>query len=85
MEKRGDVLIQGLWEVQTDAIIDVIFDDADIYTYRYEPMDKILDFWEKEKKDKHSKKYHDHQKLFSMFVFSVDGILGRRLKSYSRI
>ena len=48
MEKRGDVLIQGLWEVQTDAIIDVIFDDADIYTYRYEPMDKILDFWEKD-------------------------------------
>ena len=64
MEKRGDVLIQGLWEVQTDAIIDVIFDDADIYTYRYEPMDKILDFWEKENKDKHGKKYHDQQKFF---------------------
>ena len=33
--------------------------------------------WEKIKKDKHSKHYHDQRKHFSPFVLSVDGMLGR--------
>ena len=48
METRGGILIQGLWEIHTDAIIDIIFgyDDAD--TYKYDPMDKLLVIWEKD-------------------------------------
>ena len=45
METKGDVLIQVLWEIQTDAIIKVIFGDSDVGTYRKETMDKLLARW----------------------------------------
>ena len=38
-------------------------------------MDKLLDFWEKEKKDNHCKKYHKQRTHFSLFVLSIYGIL----------
>ena len=39
---RGDVLIWGLWEIHTDATIDVIFGDLDADTYKHEPVDNLL-------------------------------------------
>ena len=35
LDSRGDVLIQGLWELQTDAIINIKLGDAYVDTYRY--------------------------------------------------
>ena len=32
LEKQGDVLIRGLWKIQTDDIINVIFGDSDADT-----------------------------------------------------
>ena len=43
LETRGDVLIRGLWEIQTEAIIDVRFGYADAGTYKHKPMYKLLD------------------------------------------
>ena len=43
MDTRGDVIVQGLLESQTDVIIDVIFGDVNADTYKYEPMDMLLD------------------------------------------
>ena len=40
-------------------------------------MDKLLDHWEGEKKDKHGNHCHKQQKHFSPFVLSVDGMLGK--------
>ena len=54
-ETWGDVSIQSLWEIQTGAIIDVRFGDADAKTWNPEGMDKILDWWEKINNDKHGK------------------------------
>ena len=34
-------------------------------------------WWEKKKKDNHSKHFHEQQKHFSPFVIYLDGILGR--------
>ena len=51
-------MIQGLWDRQFDAIIDVKLGDADPDTYKYEPMKSLLARWEKIKKDKHSKPCH---------------------------
>ena len=76
-ETRGDVMIQGLWDSQVDAIIDVKLGDADVDTYKYEPMTGLLVRWEKIKKYKHGKYCHDQRKHFSLFVLSVDGMLGR--------
>ena len=70
-------MVRGLWDSQVDAIIDVKLGDADADTYKYEPMTAILTRWENTKKEKHGKLYHDERKLFSPFVLSADGILGR--------
>ena len=43
---------------QTDAIIDANFGDADVDTYKHEPIDNILDRWDKQNKDKHGNNCH---------------------------
>ena len=45
-ETQGDVLIRGLWEIQTDAIIDVRFRYSDAETYVKEGTDTIFPRWE---------------------------------------
>ena len=70
-------MVQGLWDFQVDAIIDVKLDDTDSYSYEYEPMTALLARWETIKKEKHGKHCHDQRKHFSPFVLSVERILGR--------
>ena len=57
-------------------MIGVKLDDAAEYTYRFDPMETLLYQWEKMKKDKHGKHYHEQPTYFSLFFLSVDGILG---------
>ena len=59
---RGGVMILVLWGQHTDVIIYVKLGNADADTYRFEPMDKILDCWKKMKKGKHGSHYHEQQK-----------------------
>ena len=70
-------MIQSLGYRQVDAIIDVKLGDADVYTYKYDPMTSLLARWERIKKDKHGKHCNDQRKHYSPFVISVDGIQGR--------
>ena len=42
-----------LWEILTFDIVNIIFGDADADTYKHKPLDKLLAYWEKEKKDNH--------------------------------
>ena len=42
LETRGDVLIQVLWEIQTEAIGDVIFGDSDDDNYNKDPIKMSL-------------------------------------------
>ena len=76
-DTRGDVIIQGLWGCQFDAIIDVKLGDADADMYKYEPMISLLARWENINKDNHSKHCNDQRKYFSPFVLLVDGMIGR--------
>ena len=46
MDTRGDVLIWGLLEIQTDTIIDVRFGNSDADNYMKELMVKLLDLWD---------------------------------------
>ena len=71
------VMVQGLWDCQVGAIIDVKIGDAYADTYTYEPITALLARWENIKKYKDGKHCHDQQKHFSPFVLSVDGMLGR--------
>ena len=77
METRGDVLIRGLWDRQTDAIIDVKIGNADADTYRFEAMVMLLDRWDKVRKDKNSNQCHNRGKHFSPFVLYIVVMLGR--------
>ena len=67
-EKRDGVSIQGLWESHTESIIDTRFGDAYMDTWKTEGMDNIFTWWEKLKKDKREKNFHDQQIFFSLFV-----------------
>ena len=48
-------MIRGLWERQTDTIINVKLGDAVAGTYIFQPMAALLDRWDKIKKYKHGK------------------------------
>ena len=70
-------MIWSLWYRQVEAIIDVKLDNADADLYEYEPMAVLLARWETTKKYKHGKHCHDQRKKNSLFVLSVDRMLGR--------
>ena len=70
-------MILGLWDRQAEAVIDIKISEADTYSYRFEPMEALLDWWNKTKKDKHSKHCHYQQKCLFLFLISVKGILVR--------
>ena len=52
-------MIQGLWYLQADAIIDIKLGDTDTYSYKYQPKAALLAWWETIKKDKCGKHCHD--------------------------
>ena len=79
MKTRGDVIILGLCERQTDAIIDIKLGDADAETYRYEPTHKLLYCWGEINKEKYVKNCHKQRKLFYLFTLLLDGVLGREI------
>ena len=41
-EARGDVMIQGLWGRQAEAIIDIKLGNADVYSLKIEAMAALL-------------------------------------------
>eukprot|EP00957_Ditylum_brightwellii_P196853 14998257-Ditylum_brightwellii.AAC.1 len=49
----GDLLICGLWQAQTDAIINVQINNTDAKSYISKPLESVLAAQEKEKKDKY--------------------------------
>ena len=51
--------------------------DTDWENHKKETMKRLMDWWEKNKKDKHGGNCHDQCQKFSSFVLSVDGIIGR--------
>ena len=76
-ETRGDVIIQGLWDRNSDAIIYVKLGDSDADSYKYDTMPALMDWWETIKNCKHSKYFHYQGKHSSPFALSVDDIKGR--------
>ena len=72
------MLIRSLCEIQTDAIIDIRFGDADMDNYEKEVIDKIFPRWEQMKKYKYGQQCHDQRKLFYLSVLLLDGMMGKR-------
>ena len=78
LKTRGDVPIRGLWERQNDSIIDVKFGDADVHTYRNDPMDNIPACRENQNKDNHGKHCHKKRKYFLCLFYLLMSFLKRR-------
>ena len=85
LETIWDVLIWGLWGIQTDAIIDIRFQDSGADTYKHEPMEILMTLWENQKKDKNRKHCQEQQELFLHLFFPLMAFLERRPWSYSRV
>ena len=62
-------MIQGLWDQQIKAIIDVRLGDTDADSYKYEPMEALLAWWKPTKKDKDSNHCNDQQNFFHRLLF----------------
>ena len=72
METRFDVLIRGLYKIHNYEIIDIIFGDSDVDTYKHKPMGKLLVYWEKQNKNRHGKLLHEqHNRFIRLFFLLV--------------
>ena len=89
LEKQGDVSIWGLWEILTEAIIDVRFGGADTDSWNPSIMDNCLPGWEKLNKDNNGKACYDQRRNWSQFLLSVGAMTGKEalvpLSTLSRV
>ena len=58
-------------------IIVVRFGYDDVDTWKPEVMDKLFSWWKEINNDKHGQHFHEQKKYFSIFVLSVDGVMGK--------
>ena len=66
---RGDMTIQGLWDPQANAIIDIKLGDSEVDYYKYEQIVALLNWWERIKKDKYGNHCHDqHKIILQLFI-----------------
>jgi hypothetical protein len=80
-EERGDVLIHGLWQQGTDAIIDVCITDLDAKSNISRAPMKVLAVHEREKKRKDLEPCLEQFRHFSLFVVSTDGLIGKEAET----
>ena len=71
-------MIRGLWDIQSESIIDVKLGDSEADANKYEPIVALLAWWETIKNNNNGKHCNNQRKQFSPFVISMDGILGRK-------
>ena len=62
-------MIRGLWDQQDDTITDIKLGYDNTYSYKYEPMDMLLAWWENITKNKHGKHCQEHRKVFLYLSF----------------
>ena len=65
------MMIQGLWNWQAASIIDIKLGDADADSYKYDPMEALMDWWETIKICKHSNHCNDQWKHFRHLFFQL--------------
>ena len=73
----ADLAIRGLWQPQTEALLDVRVVDTDAKSYCHRPVDQVIHSAEKEKKDKYVAAVEARRGTFTPFVVSVDGYVGQ--------
>ena len=72
----ADLAVRGLWQPQTEALIDVRVVDTDARSYCGRLVDQVIKSAEDEKKNKYSAAVANRRGTFTPFVVSVDGYMG---------
>jgi hypothetical protein len=72
---RGDLSIRGLYDRNTDCIIDFSVTDLDSASNRVKTSDAIFKAREEAKKSKYQSRCAAHRRDFSPFIVSTDGLL----------
>ena len=72
----ADLSIQGVWQPQTAALLDVRVIDTDAQSYASRTVDAVLCSAEQEKERKYLAAVEERCASFTPFVVSVDGVLG---------
>ena len=75
---RGDISTTNFWSTGTEAIFDVRFTDTDNASYRTQDLTKVLKRQEEEKKAKYSDACREAHLHFTLLIFSVDGMEGKK-------
>ena len=73
----GDLLIRGFWDRGTDCIIDVRICDVNQPPYLTRNPVSVLKSTENAKKKQYLEPCLDQRRLFTPFVVSCDGLLGK--------
>ena len=81
---RADLSIRGLYEKQTEALLDIRVTDTDAESYKHKSLEQVLKQQETEKKRKYKKACEERRCHFTPFVASTDGALGWEAQSFIR-
>ena len=73
----ADLGIRGIWQLQTDALVDIRVVDTDAPSNIKRAVVAVLQAAEQEKKKKYLEAVQTRRATFSHFVVSVDRVLGR--------
>ena len=76
---RGDVLIRGIFQSNTDCIVDIWISNTDAVFYQNRKPEEVLESQEKGKKKRSILNFE--RQTFTPFVVSTDGLLGREAKN----
>ena len=77
----ADLGVRGMWQPQTEALIDVHVVDTDAPSHAHHTVSAVLATVEREKKRKYAEAAEARRASFSLFVLSVDGVMGREARS----
>ena len=72
----ADLAVRGLWQSQSEALLDIRVVDTDADSYCRRPVSAVLKSAEEEKKRKYNDAVEARRGSFSPFVVSVDGFVG---------
>ena len=72
----ADLCVRGVWEPQTEALLDIRVVDTDARSYRARSPHDVLGSAEVEKKCKYLQACQDRRATFTPLCVSVDGMLG---------
>ena len=75
-EQKGDLLIRDLWDNGTDSVHDMRVVNTDAKSYWGRTPEKCMEEAEKGKKKMYLEACLQQRRHFSLFVASVDGLLG---------